>query len=241
MGLVSGFIGSPIFWLIVYMFIIYYVLKIISEEVFGQPIGAVILNNRRVDFEDIDATDHMRLFKEQARAARFSKGTRPRYLYIKSMDPKFYSGEWAGMRKLGKIKGIATYESHHVVLFRKSWSYRKFLLLAPPPFCLSGTDVRNVIYEGTSIDILNTDWCYPVPSAINPWKEQDMRAWAHEQYRIRMKQMSMASLIDMGEYLLRKSAADTVEARMEQQQIADMMTKTESGEGEYRPPEAVMD
>jgi len=241
MSLVSGFIGSPIFWLIVYMFITYYLLKIVSEEVFGQPIGAVILNNRRVDFEDIDASDHLRLFKEQARAARFSKGRRPKSLYLKSLDPKFYSGEWAGLKYIGKIKGMATYESHHVVLFRKPFGIRKFLMLAPPPFCLSGTDVKNVIYEGTSLEILNTDWCYPVPSNLNPWTEQKARQWAQEQYRIRMKQMSMATLVDLAEYLLRKSASDTVEARMEQQQIAEMMTKTESGEGDYRAPEAVIE
>lgn len=240
MSFLDGFIGSPIFWFFVYIVVIYYILRIISEQVFGMPIGAVILQNRTVDFDDIDASDHLRLFKEQGRAAKFSRGSRPKNLYIKSLDTKFYAGEWGGMKFVGKIKGLATYESHHVIMFRKPFGFRKFIMLAPPYFCISGTDVRNVIYEGTSLEILNTDWVYPVPSKYNPMPEQEMRGWAQEQYRIRMKQMSMASLIDMGEYLLRKSAADTTEARMEQQHISEMMAKTESGEGEYRQ-EGVME
>lgn len=232
MGLVDGFIGSPIFWIFVYMIIIWYVLKIVSVEILGQPIGTFIMANRRVDFEDIDATAHLRLFREMARAARFSRGQGPRMLYIKSMDPNFYSTDWAGMHRVGRIKGMSTYPAAHIVLFRKPWGIRKFIFVAPPSMCISGTGSRNVIYEGSSVEVLNQDWVFPVPSQASNITEQNMREWAIEQYKIRMKQMSDANLVDFGEYLLMKAGSDTVEARMAQQQIADFMSKTESGEAE---------
>ena len=232
MGFLDGFIGSPIFWIFVYMVITWYILKIVSVEILGQPIGAFLIANRRVDFDDIDATAHLRLFREQARASRFSLGTGPRVLYIKSIDPNFYSTDWAGMHRLGKVKGVATYPSCHVVTFRKFWGFRKFIFIAPPDMCLSGTGSKNLIYEGSSVEVLNQDWVFPIPTIHSEHKEQWMREWALEQYKTRMKQMSDANLVDFGEYLLLKAGSDTVEARMAQQQIADFMRRTESGEAE---------
>ena len=232
MGLIDGFIGSPIFWLFVYMVIAWYILKIVSVEILGQPIGQFLIQNRRVSFEDIDATAHLRLFREMSRASKFSRGTGPRWLYLKSLDENFYSTDWAGMHRLGRIKGIATYPAAHVVTFRKPWGFRKFIFIAPPAMCLSGTGSINVIYEGSSVDVLNQDWVFPIPSQASQYTEQWMREWAIEQYKIRMKQMSDANLVDFGEYLLLKAGSDTIEARLAQQQIADFMSKTESGEAE---------
>ena len=82
------------------------------------------------------------------------------------------------------------------------------------------------------MEVLNQDWVFPVPSQSSAYTEQWIREWAIEQYKIRMKQMSDANLVDFGEYLLMKAGSDTVEARMAQQQVADFMSKTESGEAE---------
>lgn len=232
MGLVDGFIGSPIFWMFVYMAITWYILKIVSVEILGQPIGQFLIQNRRVNFEDIDATAHLRLFREMSRASKFSKGNGPKKLFIRSYDSNFYSTDWAGEHLVGRIKGMATYPAAHVITFRRAWGFRKFIFIAPPDTCLSGTGSRNIIYEGSSLEVLNQDWVYPVPSQGSKHDEQWMREWAIRQYKIRMKQMSDANLVDFGEYLLMKAGSDTIEARMAQQQIAEFMSKTESGEAE---------
>ena len=232
MSFLDGFLGSNIFWIFVYMFIAWYILKIVAVEILGQPIGMFLMANRRVDFDDIDATAHLRLFREQTRAAKFSKGSGPRNLFIKSVNPNYYSTDYGGMHRIGKIKGMATYPSAHVITFRKAWGFRKFIFVAPPDMCISGTGSRNVIYEGSSVEVLNQDWVFPVPTAATKYTEQWMREWAISQYKIRMKQMSDANLVDFGEYLLMKAGSDTVEARMAQQQIADFMSRTESGEAE---------
>ena len=238
---IDSFIGSTLFWVIVYVVICWYVLKIVSEELLGQPIGEFIMSNRIRSFEDIDALDHLHLFKDLARSARFSRPARAQWLYIKPLDPHYYTTEWAGMLRVGKIKGLKTTNYGHEVLWRKPWRIRKFIFIAPPETCLSGTASRNVVYEGQSLEVLNTDYIFAVPSPGYPETEQMRREWALDWYRVVMKQHSYSILVDQGEFLLKKSAADTVEARMAQQQIADMMGRTESGEGEYTQGAEVMD
>lgn len=229
----SNFIGSPLFWVIVYAVIVYYVLKIVSDQVFGMPIGAVILQNRRVNFEDIDSNAHMRRVWEESRGAVLSKNTRSRRLYIQPMNPNLYTTEWAGMKRLGRIKGTATYPSYHAVWFRKGWGIRKWLFIAPPDMLMSGANSQNVVYEGTSVRVLNQDIVYPVPSIQNDrWNEQAVREWALLWYKTGMKEMSDATLVDFAEYLLMKAGSDPVEARMAQQQIYDAMERMESGMGE---------
>jgi len=229
----SEFIGSPLFWLIVYMVIIYYVLRIVSDQVFGKPIGAVLIDNRRVNFEDIDSNAHMRRVWEESRGAMLSKNTRSRKLYIRPLDDLHYTTEWAGMKRLGKIKGMATYPSYHVVWFRRGWGIRRWLFVAPPDMLLSGANSQQVVYEGTSVRILNQDIVYPVPSLVNErWNEQRVREWALLWYKTGMKEMSDATLTDFAEYLLIKSGSDTVEARMAQQQIFEAMERMEGGAGE---------
>jgi hypothetical protein len=229
----SNFIGSPLFWLIVYCVVIYYVLKIVSDQVFGQPIGAVLLNNRRVNFEDIDANAHMRRVWEESRGAMLSKNLRSRRLYIRPLNDAFYTTEWAGMKKLGRVKGVATYPSYHAVWFRRGWGIRKWLFIAPPDMLLSGANSQNLVYEGTSVRVLNQDIVYPVPSIENErWNEQAVREWALLWYKTGMKEMSDATLVDFAEYLLIKSGSDPTEARMAQQQIYDAMDRMEGGAGD---------
>lgn len=231
----SDFIGSPLFWVIVYVIVTWYILKIVSQELLGQPIGMFIMNNRRINFDDIDSTAHLRMWREQARAARFSKGTGPRWLFIQSTDSNYYSTDWAGQHYIGRIKGVATYPSAHLILFRKPWGIRKWLFIAKPEMCVSGTGSKNLIYEGQSVEVLNQDWVFPIPTVSDgdpEDAEEKMRLWALDQYKIRMKQMSDGYLTDYGEYLLIKSASDSVEARMAQQQLTDWMSRAESAEVE---------
>ena len=228
----SSFIGSPLFWVIVYIIITWYVLKIVSVEILGAPIGEFIMANRRPEFHDIDATARLRKYREQIKAAALSKPRRLKYLYIRSMDAHHYSSEWAGMKYLGKVKGAAFYKSAHIIVFRRPWRIHKEVMVAPPVTCLSGTAGRNIAYEGTSVEVVNYDWCFPVPSEKSPITEETMRKWANLTYKIDMKQRSDISLVDFGETLLIKAGSDDAETRMRQQGIVDAMYRTETGDFE---------
>jgi len=231
MTFVDEMLQSPIFWFVVGLVVFWVVLRMVSRDVFGKPIGQVFLERSRPNFKDIDANAHIRLYRDVARASKLSKPRLVRALYIQPTDRRLYATEFAGMKYVGVVSGFATYPTAHVVLFRRPWRLRKFVFFAPPGACVSGVAQRNVVYEGGALRVINQDFVYPAPSV--PGGENARRLWALDWYKAAMKEMSDATLVDFAEYLLIKSGSDTIEARMAQQQIATRMERAEAGEGEY--------
>lgn len=236
MGL-TEFFNSPWFYVIVVFVVAYVLLHIISKEVFGKPIGAVILANRRINFKDIEANFHLQLYRQTIRAAKLSRNSYSRNLYIKPLDYVHYTTERAGMKRLGTIVGISTYQSAHVIVYKLAWwRVRKFIFIAPPDLLLSSSSARNLIYEGISVDLLGTDYVFPVPSSQSKYTESQIRIWAQLQYDQSMKEFEKTVLTDFAPYLLIKSGSDSVETRMQMQGVATVTQRTEMGESDVPKP-----
>jgi len=228
---ISSFLSSPFVIFIIVLIVFWVVLRMISKEVFGRPIGEVILSRRKVHFRDLDVDPHLILYRQLIRAAKFSRGSFVRALYLRPLDRSFYSTETYGLKRIGYIVGMATFPSVHIIAFKRAWwRIRKFIFISPPDLLRGGTSSRNIIYEGISVNLINFDWFYPMPSPKGKYTEQWMHIWALRTYDTHIKILEKAMLSDRALYLMWKASDDPTEVRMAMQGIAGVAQATEQGE-----------
>ncbi len=223
---------------IVALIIAWVILRMISKEVLGRPIGEVILSRRRVHFQDIDVDPHLLLYRQVSRSAKLSRGRYTRLLYLQPAHRAFYSTEPMGLKRMGIVVGHVTYPSVHFVTFKQAWwRVRRWVLITPPDTLLSASSARNLIYEGIGLNVFNHDWSYPIPSPTSQYSEEWMHAWALRTYDLFMKMLEKIMLSDRALYLMWKASDDPTEVRMAMQGMAQAMEATEAGNEETTPPQ----
>ena len=203
--------------------------------IFGGTIMEM-LDRRQVKFKDLDQLAHLRLYKELQKSARLAKGTHVKKLYLKSLDPRIFANERGGMLYQGRIKGLTIWQALVIIYFKyPGFISRKYIIIAPTEFLMSGEGDTNVILEGIGVRNFELDYWHPIPSKYNKWgNEHDIMIWSNETYRALMKIHSELILTDFGEYLLIKAGSDPTALRMAQQHIGSLASASET---EYINPD----
>jgi len=231
MSWVETFFNSNFFqYFVLPAIIIVVLLIVISKLIFNKPIGVVameFMGQRPRKLEEIDANAHPRLVEESKHAGKLSKDNNAHWLCLVALDDIHYSTQ-RGRKVLGRIRGISTYQSRIEVVFKRPWTFKKFIFMAPPDMLLSSPSSKFVLFNGISLKMLNSDFCYPIPAQDSNYNENQLDAFAMHHYEAKIMLASNVQLNPLGETMLLRSASDTSEVRIQREALRQHIWRSDS-------------
>lgn len=231
MTFVENFLGSSFFEnFLLPVIIVVVILYMVSKLVFNKPLGTVVqevMGHRPLKLEEIDANAHPRLVEESKHAAKLSKDGNAKKLYLEAYDDIHYT-TGRGRKLLGKIIGMSTYQTRVEIVFRRPWRFKKFIFIAPPDMIRSASSSRHIVFDGISVKMISSDFCYPVPSYGSGYDENELDIFAMTHYDGKITLGSNVSLNPLGETMILRSASDTSTVRLQKEALRQHIWRSES-------------